>query len=130
MIAVVFLLVLLGVTVASALAGGGAAPVFEIVVLIGVMLMFFGSGIYIGAALGVLGLIVAFLGLKDVSKYENFLLVISYWIGPWLGVYLTDWYLRRRHQVAGFLFDRQHRPLAFLERQAITERPGQHQDVA
>ena len=63
-------------------------------------------------AFGVLGLIVAFLGLKDVSKYENFLLVISYWIGPWLGVYFTDWYLRRGHQVAGFLFDRQHRPLA------------------
>src|SRR4051812_19508082 len=63
-------------------------------------------------AFGVLGLIVAFLGLKDVSKYENFLLVISYWIGPWLGVYLTDWYLRRRHQVAGFLFDRQHHPFA------------------
>src|SRR3954469_13789258 len=63
-------------------------------------------------AFGVLGLIVALLGLKDVSKYENFLLVISYWIGPWLGVYLTDWYLRRRHQVAGFLFDRAHRPLA------------------
>jgi NCS1 family nucleobase:cation symporter-1 len=63
-------------------------------------------------AFGVLGLIVAFLGLKDVSKYENFLLVISYWIGPWLGVYFTDWYLRRRHQVAGFLFDRTHRPFA------------------
>jgi len=63
-------------------------------------------------AFGVLGLVVAFLGLKDVSRYENFLLVISYWIGPWLGVYLTDWYLRRRHQVAGFLFDRAHGPIA------------------
>jgi nucleobase:cation symporter-1, NCS1 family len=61
---------------------------------------------------GVLGLIVAFLGLKDVSKYENFLLVISYWIGPWLGVYFADQYLRRGRQVAGFLFDRQHRPFA------------------
>jgi NCS1 family nucleobase:cation symporter-1 len=63
-------------------------------------------------AFGVLGLIVALLGLKDVSRYENFLLVISYWIGPWLGVYFTDWYLRRGHQVAGFLFDRSHRPFA------------------
>src|SRR3954470_7500511 len=61
---------------------------------------------------GVLGLIVAFLGLNDISKYENFLLVISYWIGPWLGVYLVDWYLRRGHRVDGFLFDRKHRPLA------------------
>jgi NCS1 nucleoside transporter family len=61
---------------------------------------------------GVLGLIVAWLGLKDVSKYENFLLVISYWIGPWLGVFFTDQLLRRRNQVDGFLFDRQHRPFA------------------
>jgi NCS1 family nucleobase:cation symporter-1 len=63
-------------------------------------------------AFGVLGLIVAWLGLKDVSKYENFLLVISYWIGPWLGVYFTDQVLRRRHEVRGFLFDRRHNPLA------------------
>lgn len=61
---------------------------------------------------GVLGLIVAFLGLNDISKYENFLLVISYWIGPWLGVYLVDWYLRRGHRVDGFLFDRKHTPYA------------------
>jgi NCS1 nucleoside transporter family len=63
-------------------------------------------------AFGVLGLIVAWLGLKDVSRYENFLLVISYWIGPWLGVYFTDQLLRRGHRVDGFLFDRRHRPWA------------------
>ena len=39
---------------------------------------------------GVAGLIVAFDGLNDVSKYENFLLIISYSIGPWLGVVLVD----------------------------------------
>jgi NCS1 family nucleobase:cation symporter-1 len=61
---------------------------------------------------GVLGLIVAWLGLKDVSKYENFLLVISYWIGPWLGVFFTDQLLRRGHRVDGFLFDRRHTPWA------------------
>jgi NCS1 family nucleobase:cation symporter-1 len=65
------------------------------------------------AAFGVLGFIVAYLGLKDAGhSYENFLLVISYWIGPWLGVYLTDQYLRRGRHVAGFLFDRKHRPYA------------------
>jgi purine-cytosine permease-like protein len=48
--------------------------------------------------------------LDDQSKYENFLLVIAYWIGPWLGVVFTDWYLRRRHRVDGFLFDRRHNP--------------------
>jgi NCS1 family nucleobase:cation symporter-1 len=63
-------------------------------------------------AFGVLGLIVALFGLKDVSSYENFLLVISYWIGPWLGVVFADWYARRGHRVDGFLFDRQHRPYA------------------
>jgi len=61
---------------------------------------------------GVLGFIVALTGLEDVSKYENFLLVIAYWIGPWLGVYFTDQFLRRGHRVDGFLFDRQHNPWA------------------
>lgn len=63
-------------------------------------------------AFGILGLIVAWFGLKDVSSYENFLLVISYWIGPWLGVFFTDQFLRRRHRVDGFLFDRAHHPFA------------------
>jgi NCS1 nucleoside transporter family len=64
-------------------------------------------------AFGVLGFILALIGLKDAGhSYENFLLLISYWIGPWLGVYFTDQFLRRRHQVAGFLFDHGHRPLA------------------
>src|SRR3954464_2959460 len=63
-------------------------------------------------AFGVLGLVVAFIGLDNIQSYENFLLVISYWIGPWLGVYVPDWYLRRGHQVDGFLFDRRHRPFA------------------
>src|SRR4051794_8051365 len=63
-------------------------------------------------AFGVLGMIVAFLFLGNIQKYENFLLVISYWIGPWLGVVFVDWYLRRGRRVDGFLFDRKHRPLA------------------
>ncbi|MGH8862719.1 MAG: purine-cytosine permease family protein [Jatrophihabitantaceae bacterium] len=44
---------------------------------------------------GAVGLAVAFTGLNDVSKYENFLLVIAYWIGPWLAVVFTDRVLRR-----------------------------------
>ncbi len=40
---------------------------------------------------GILGLILAFFGLKNAGQnYENFLLVIAYWIGPWLGVVLAD----------------------------------------
>jgi NCS1 family nucleobase:cation symporter-1 len=62
---------------------------------------------------GVVGLILAWSALGDAgARYENFLLVISYWIGPWLGVYFTDQYLRRGHRVDGFLFDTRHNPYA------------------
>jgi nucleobase:cation symporter-1, NCS1 family len=56
--------------------------------------------------------VLAWSSLDDQSKYENFLLVIAYWIGPWLGVVFTDWYLRQRHRVDGFLFDTRHNPYA------------------
>ena len=68
---------------------------------------------------GVLGGILAYNGLTDVSKYENFLLVIAYWIGPWLGVVFTDQFLRRGHRVDGFLFDRRHNPIAGFAAMAI-----------
>jgi purine-cytosine permease-like protein len=65
----------------------------------------------VAAVFGVIGFLVAWSGLSDAgSKYENFLLVISYWIGPWLGVFLTDQWLRRGHRVDGFFFDRKHNP--------------------
>jgi NCS1 family nucleobase:cation symporter-1 len=65
----------------------------------------------VAAVFGVIGFLVAWSGLSDAgSKYENFLLVISYWIGPWLGVFLTDQWLRRRHRVDGFLFNKKHNP--------------------
>jgi NCS1 nucleoside transporter family len=60
---------------------------------------------------GVIGFFVALSGLHDAGhKYESFLLIISYWIAPWLAVYLVDWYLRRGNRVDGFLFDRRHNP--------------------
>jgi NCS1 family nucleobase:cation symporter-1 len=59
---------------------------------------------------GVAGFILAWYGLKDVERYEDFLLIIAYWIGPWLGVYFADQYLRRGKEVSGFLFDRKHNP--------------------
>ena len=44
---------------------------------------------------GVLGFLVAWSGLSDAgAKYENFLLVIAYWVAPWLGVVLADRVLR------------------------------------
>ena len=55
---------------------------------------------------GVLGLILALFGLKNAGQnYENFLLVIAYWIGPWLGVVLVDRYLRRGADVVALATD-------------------------
>ena len=69
---------------------------------------------------GVVGFILALSGLHDAGeKYNNFLLVISYWIGPWLGVFFADQFLRRRHRVSGFLFDRKHNPWAGFAAMAI-----------
>jgi nucleobase:cation symporter-1, NCS1 family len=62
---------------------------------------------------GVAGFFVALSGLSDAGvKYNNFLLVIAYWIGPWLGVFFADQWLRRGKQVDGLLFDRRHNPWA------------------
>jgi purine-cytosine permease-like protein len=62
---------------------------------------------------GSIGFVVAGTGLHNAATdYENFLLVISYWIGPWLGVFFADWVLRRGRRVDGFLFDRKHNPWA------------------
>jgi len=55
---------------------------------------------------GAIGLVLAWRGLKDAgSNYEAFLLVIAYWIAPWLGVVLTDRWLRRGTDVSGLLED-------------------------
>jgi purine-cytosine permease-like protein len=59
---------------------------------------------------GVLGALLAYWGLDNVASFENFLLVIAYWVGPWLGVFLMDQILRRKHKVDGFMFDKNHSP--------------------
>ncbi|MEY9962898.1 NCS1 family nucleobase:cation symporter-1 [Streptacidiphilus sp. MAP12-16] len=62
---------------------------------------------------GVAGTLVAWGGLSDsATKYTDFLLVITYWIGPWLAVVFTDRYLRRNEsdaQLAALLSDPSHR---------------------
>jgi NCS1 nucleoside transporter family len=63
----------------------------------------------VAAVFGVIGFFVALGGLKNAgSTYENFLLIISYWIGPWLGVVLVDRYLRRGQDIQGLLGDRRY----------------------
>jgi NCS1 family nucleobase:cation symporter-1 len=55
---------------------------------------------------GVIGFFIAWSALADAGqKYNNFLLVIAYWIAPWLGVVLTDRFLRRGTSIAELLPD-------------------------
>jgi nucleobase:cation symporter-1, NCS1 family len=70
---------------------------------------------------GIAGFFLALSGLSDAgTKYDNFLLVIAYWVGPWLGVFFADQFLRRGKRVDGFLFDRKHNPWAGFAAMAIS----------
>jgi len=74
----------------------------------------------VSGVFGVLGFLLALSGLSDAGhKYENFLLVISYWVGPWLAVYFADWFLRRGKRVDGFLYDKTHNPLSGVIAMAV-----------
>ncbi|MEQ0557877.1 cytosine permease [Amycolatopsis sp. NEAU-NG30] len=67
----------------------------------------------VALAFGAVGFVLAWLGLADAGHaYENFLLVIAYWIGPWLGVLLADHHLRRGTEFGHLLADRTHRNTA------------------
>ena len=73
----------------------------------------------IALVFGVLRFALAFYGLQNtVSSFENFLLVISYWLGPWLGVFLADKMVRKGTRVDGLLYSRKHEnwaaPVIFL----------------
>lgn len=74
----------------------------------------------VAAVFGLAGFFLAWSGLHDAGgKYENFLLIISYWIGPWLGVIFADQILRRGKRVSGYLFDRNHNPFAGVVAMAV-----------
>jgi len=70
-------------------------------------------------AFGIAGTILAATSLNAPDRYENFLLVIAYWIGPWLGVVLTDQLLRRGRVVSGLPFDKRHNPIAGVVAMAV-----------
>ena len=58
-------------------------------------------------AFGVVGFVLAWAGLSDAGHaYEQFLLVIAYWIAPWLGVVLVDQFARRGQDLQPLLHDR------------------------
>jgi NCS1 family nucleobase:cation symporter-1 len=66
----------------------------------------------VAAGFGAIGFFFAWSGLSDAgTKYNDFLLVIAYWIAPWLAVMFCDMYLRRRQdpaEVEGLLFNKKY----------------------
>ena len=73
----------------------------------------------VAVVFGVLGFALAYYALQNPeSSYENFLLIISYWLGPWLGIFLADQLVRKGTRVDGLLFSRKHEnwaaPVIFL----------------
>lgn len=55
---------------------------------------------------GVVGFLVAWWALADAAaSYEAFLLLVAYWIGPWLGVVFADRLLRREPPSLTMLYD-------------------------
>lgn len=61
MIAILFLLVLLAIAIFAASQGAAALPTGEIMMLVGLFLVFFGSGVYIAVVLGALALLSGFI---------------------------------------------------------------------
>ena len=61
MIAIVFLLVMLAIAIFAASQGAAALPIGEIMMLVGLFLVFFGSGVYIAVVLGALALLSGFI---------------------------------------------------------------------
>ena len=61
---------------------------------------------------GTIGFFLAWSGLHDAgTKYNNFLLIIAYWISPWLAVMFCDAILRRRQspgQLEHLLFNKKY----------------------
>jgi nucleobase:cation symporter-1, NCS1 family len=61
---------------------------------------------------GAIGFFVAWAGLGNAGEdYNNFLLIIAYWIAPWLAVMFCDMFLRRRQnpaEIERLLFDRKY----------------------
>jgi purine-cytosine permease-like protein len=67
---------------------------------------------------GVIGFILAHWAMGNpTNNLENFLLVMAYWIGPWLGVVAADKILRKGQSVEGLLFAKRENiagPVSFL----------------
>ncbi len=79
----------------------------------------------VSIALGAIGYIVATQYIDTPSKYENFLLIISYWIGPWLAVVFLDrWFRRGSSNIGAIAADKRYTnwagPIAFAVATAVS----------
>jgi NCS1 nucleoside transporter family len=79
----------------------------------------------VAVVFGVIGFLLAWSGLQNAgTKYENFLLIIAYWIGPWLGVMFTDQFLRRGKAIDTLLYAKWYRnwagPIAMFAGVAVS----------
>jgi purine-cytosine permease-like protein len=86
---------------------------------LGIKLPFAWRRAVVAVCFGAVGFVLAWLGLADAGHaYESFLLVIAYWIGPWLAVVLVDMHIRRGQVIDGAFTDTPHRnwagPVAML----------------
>ncbi|MEU0876742.1 purine-cytosine permease family protein [Nocardia brasiliensis] len=98
------LAIALGAVAANALNVYSGAMAF---VTIGITLPVRTQRAVVSIGFGVLGFLVAWWALADAAaSYEAFLLIVAYWIGPWLGVMFVDQYLRRGKPVDVLLYDR------------------------
>lgn len=72
----------------------------------------------VAIAMGLGGFTIAAFGLNNIASYEAFLLVIAYWVGPWLGVVFADRLLAPHKQGELFYVDTTYRngagPIAML----------------
>ncbi|MGB6615565.1 MAG: cytosine permease, partial [Trebonia sp.] len=66
----------------------------------------------VALGLGTIGFFFGWAGLGNAGQdYNNFLLIIAYWVAPWLAVMFCDMYLRRRQdrtQIEHLLFNRKY----------------------
>ncbi|WP_091503830.1 purine-cytosine permease family protein [Amycolatopsis sacchari] len=110
--AVTLLAIALGAVAANALNVYSGALAF---LCLGIRLPLAWRRAIVALGFGAVGFALAWAGLSDAgAAYEHFLLVIAYWIAPWLGVVFADQYLRRGRETAGLLADRSRRGWAGL----------------
>jgi purine-cytosine permease-like protein len=60
----------------------------------------------IALGFGVIGFFIALAAVLNggfAALYEDFLLIIAYWIAPWLGVVFADRWLRRGTSISAFI---------------------------